>query len=293
MRVGRLRSGDARVDQMLDGGFTKGRVAVVRGAKGVGIHHLGVSFALRRRGIILDLSPSPANFDHSAVAYSQRKWRPRKFVRASESGPSDYMHIYQCLSGTADLSTDPSPVEYQNLCRRIVRNRNWIGRFLYDGFSRGICRLTIDGVQSRATPFGDAQRSLLARIFSEYIHVPANELRNAAQIVGDFGDYRPSEIGILVIAETNATDMGTLVGRSEVQWNPAINTEELPVKLQMTSSNSWHPRDCTTELRLGRIQGHSDFCLQIPIHNLSSHSPGPLRYTIDDHTQTFRFKPWF
>ena len=109
-------------------------------------------------GIILDLSPSPARFDHSAVAYSQRKWRSRKFVRVLKRGPSDCMHIYQCPSDTADLNIDPSPVEYQNLCKRVVRHRNWIGRFPYDGFSGGICRLTIDGVQTRATPFGDAQR---------------------------------------------------------------------------------------------------------------------------------------
>lgn len=74
MKSGRLKSGDAVLDEMQDGGFTPGRCVLVRGPKGVGARHLGVLFASRRRGNILDLSPDPTEFDHTAVALAQGNW---------------------------------------------------------------------------------------------------------------------------------------------------------------------------------------------------------------------------
>lgn len=67
MKLGRQKSGDAVLDDMLDGGFTKGRLVLVRGPKAVGPQHLGVLFASRRRSLILDLSPCPADFAHATI----------------------------------------------------------------------------------------------------------------------------------------------------------------------------------------------------------------------------------
>ena len=292
MALGRQKIGDAHIDRKLCGGLTKGRVTVVRGPRGVGIQHLGVSFALKQRGIILDLSPNPAEFDHAAVSYAQRGWRPRQFARNSDRGPSEYLHIYQCLSKPV-TGTKVTPDEYQQLCRKVVRNRLWIARFLHDNLSRGIKRLTIDGINTLATNFGHAQRSLLTRILTEFVHVAPEDLANAADLTGPSSEFRPRDIGVVLVVETSAQYAGTLKKQNQVEWDSSISDEQLPVSLEMKVSEKWQPLDWSTQLRLGRIRGHSDFILSIPDHNLSSHNPSPNRYHLDTETHTFRFKPWF
>jgi hypothetical protein len=69
-----------RLIQWCMAAIPNGRSGLVLGLRGAGVHHVGVMFAFQRRGILLDLAPSLADFDHSAIARRNWMWRELKKI---------------------------------------------------------------------------------------------------------------------------------------------------------------------------------------------------------------------
>ena len=309
MKPNRQKIGAPELDSRLCGGLFAGRLTVIAGPAGVGTRNLGVSFCGKQRGIILDFSPDPDLFDYADVAMRQHGWKPRRFCPPEPFNPdfiwkrqgvrSDLFHIYQCLDEADRPKRVPTEDQYAGLCDKVTGRRNRIAAFLYANFIRGVNRLVIDGIESTASPFGQAQASLLDGILTDMVHVPPVDLarwvfgKKSGDHSGEIGarQYSPRKIGVVVVMRTQAEYKASWPNKREWKWESGIPKETPPGKILSGAGYSpkWRPADWETTIHCGRIRDREDYVLTIPAHNLSSHNPGPLGYVVDDKTARLRF----
>ncbi|MGB7327414.1 MAG: ATPase domain-containing protein, partial [Rubripirellula sp.] len=176
----RLRTGIARLDDMLGGGLLPGKLTVVMGATGIGKTQLGISFANQgaeqegERGVFFDLTSRGDSQNHGDYASRMFGWDltaadlvdrvDSSAVWDRDRARRDSIHLFRD-AGRRVTAADMDDDGWRRWKYEQAKKLDQAIAYFYGNFVHGVRRVVIDGIE----PVDRAAQSIQFELF-EYVY---------------------------------------------------------------------------------------------------------------------------
>jgi KaiC/GvpD/RAD55 family RecA-like ATPase len=182
--IGRLSTGNARLDELLGGGILPGRLTVISGATGIGKTQLGIQFARtgvrqeRRDGLVFDMSCRGDAQSHAD--YAQRMFGWTLTPARADAAPAideifnlsrplgDYLHVFD-YGGRRVTRGDLDSEGWQDWQAELARKLAVTIVFFYGNFIRGARRVVVDGIEPAHKPSDSIQFELFEYVYHQIL----------------------------------------------------------------------------------------------------------------------------